>query len=160
MNQTVWALLTGQRARFDVLPHRPACTAQRRAAACGVPGRLVAKVVVVHEPSRAWYALAVLPATDQLDLARFRHLTGRPDVRLAREAEFEPLFPDCEQGALPPFGRRYGGLPVYLDRALAGRPDIIFEGGTHSEEIRMPMADYVRIERPVIAPLAAVARAA
>jgi Ala-tRNA(Pro) deacylase len=96
----------------------------------------------------------VLPAASRLDLPQLRSLTGRPHLTLARENEFAALFPDCAPGALPPFGGLYG-LGVYMDRALASRPDLVFEAGTHREEIRMPTTEFLRMERPVVASLRA-----
>jgi len=106
-----------------------------------------------------WHAMAVLPASAHVDIPRLRQITGRAGLDLAREAEFSRLFPDCDVGAMPPFGRLYG-VEVYLDRSLAESNEIVFEGGTHHEEIRMPVTEYLRIERPSIVSLTAAARAA
>jgi Ala-tRNA(Pro) deacylase len=97
-----------------------------------------------------WFALAVVPAASRLDIPELRALTGRPRLTLAGEHEFAALFPDCAAGAMPPFGHLYG-LPVFLDRALASEAKLVFEAGTHREEIRMPMAEYLRMEDPEIA---------
>ncbi|HEX9820136.1 MAG TPA: YbaK/EbsC family protein [Methylomirabilota bacterium] len=70
-----------------------------------------------------------------------------------------PLFPDCEPGAMPPFGQLYG-MSAFVDSSLADEPELVFEGGTHREEIRMPMQEYLRVERPAIASVAAAPRAA
>jgi Ala-tRNA(Pro) deacylase len=74
-------------------------------------------------------------------------------LTLAREKDFAPLFPDCEPGAMPPFGRLYG-MSAFLDSVLADEPELVFEGGTHREEIRMPMEEYLRVEGPAIAAVA------
>lgn len=160
MNPTLREMLTREGARFEVIQHPVVYTAQERAAVCHIPGRRVAKVVVVRDADDEWCALAVLPASARLDIVNLRELTGRPRLRLARENEFTRLFPDCEIGAVPAFGRVYGGLDVYLDLGLAACDEIVFEAGTHSEEVRIPMRDYVRIERPEIVPLAILPRAA
>lgn len=153
-------LLTQEGARFEILAHRDVYTAQERAAACHVTGRRVAKVVVIRDEPEEWFALAVLPAAAYLDVVRLREVTGRPRLRLAREEEFARLFPDCDAGAMPPFSRLYPGLRVFLDRELAQQPELVFEAGTHREEVRMAMSDYLRIERPEVVALAAQARAA
>ena len=150
-------LLTGEGAPFEVISHREVYTAQERAATCHVPGRRLAKVVIVRDG--AWYAMAVLPATAQLDLSELRRRSRRSNLAVAGEDDFKGLFPDCEIGAMPPFGRIFG-LPVYLDRAFAAGDEIVFESGTHREEVSMPMRAYVRVERPAIAPLARVPLAA
>jgi Ala-tRNA(Pro) deacylase len=150
-------LLTREGAPFEVISHREVYTAQERAATCHVPGRRFAKVVIVRDG--AWYAMAVLPATAQLDLLELRRQTRRYALAMASEDDFAGLFPDCEIGAMPPFGRIFG-LPVYLDLAFAAGDEIVFESGTHREEVRLPMAAYIRVERPAIAPLARVPLAA
>lgn len=147
MNARVRKLLAVEGVPFEVLEHRDVFTAQERAAAAHVSGRLVAKVVVVRDGE--WHGMAVLPAAARVDLAALRRATGRPSLELAGESELASLFPDCEVGAMPPFGRLYG-LPVYLDSTLAERPEMVFAGGSHHEEVRMPMRDYLRVERPVV----------
>jgi Ala-tRNA(Pro) deacylase len=150
-------LLTREGAPFEVTGHREVYTAQERAAACHVPGRRLAKVVIVRDTDG--YAMTVLPATEQLDLPELRRRSRRYDLTLASEDELERLFPGCEIGAMPPFGRVFG-LPVYLDREFASGVEMVFESGTHREEVSMPMGEYIRVERPAIAPLARVPLAA
>jgi Ala-tRNA(Pro) deacylase len=70
------------------------------------------------------------------------------------EKDFAPLFPDCDPGAMPPFGRLYK-MSAFMDSSLADEPELLFEGGTHREEIRMPMGEYLRVEAPAIASVAA-----
>lgn len=158
MNPKLEELLIQEHVDYEVIRHRDAFTAQERAAACHISGRRLAKVVVVCDGN--WFALLVVPATAQVDLAHLRRVSGQYGLRLAGEEEFAPLFPDCHVGAMPPFGRLYGGLAVYLDRALADTDDLVFEGGTHREDVRIPMAEYLRLERPAIVPLTRTARAA
>jgi Ala-tRNA(Pro) deacylase len=139
--------LRDARVAYTVLPHRPAFTAQEDAATMHVPGRDWAKVVVCivdGEPVQA-----VLPAPTIVDLARLLELVGGSEIRLAREEELERLFPDCEPGAMPPFGPLYGQL-VFADLSLANEPDIVFNGGSHTEAIRMRWADYAASVRPIV----------
>jgi Ala-tRNA(Pro) deacylase len=152
MNDRLSASLSRANARFTVITHPAVYTGQERAAVCGISGRRLAKVVVVRDGD--WFGLAVIPAAAHLDVEGLRTLTGRPQLGLARERDFAPLFPDCEPGAMPPFGRLYG-MSAFLDAALADQPELVFEGGTHHEEVRMPTQEYLRLERPVIAPVAA-----
>ena len=147
MNAQVRELLTREAAPFDVIQHRDVYTAQERAAVTHISGRLVAKVVVVRDG--VWHAMVVLPASARVDLPALRRATGRPGLELAGETQLAELFPDCDVGAMPPFGRLYG-LPVYLDSALADHPEMVFPGGSHDEEVRMPMREYLRIERPIV----------
>ena len=151
MNQRLQDTLRRTGARFEVLIHPEVYTAQERAEASRITGRRLAKVVVVRDGD--WFGLAVVPAAASLDLEQLRALTRRPQLTLAREKDFTPLFPDCEPGAMPPFGRLYG-MSAFLDSALADEPELVFEGGTHREEIRMPMDEYLRVEEPAIAAVA------
>ena len=132
---------------YTVVPHWPAFTAQEEAAATHVPGRSWAKVVVCFVDGRAIEAM--LPATAIVDLDRLLDLAGGNAIRLADESELWHLFPDCEPGAMPPFGPLYHEA-VFADVALAGEPEIAFNGGTHSEAIGMRWTDFARSVRPIV----------
>lgn len=136
--------------------HRTAYTAQELAQEEHVPGKMVAKTVVVKIDDG--FALAVMPATARADFARLKSALGAKEVRLATELEFTGLFPDCEVGAMPPFGNLYG-VPVYVDEALARDEEIIFNAGTHQDTIRMRYADFERLAQPRVFAFA-LARAA
>jgi Ala-tRNA(Pro) deacylase len=110
------------------------------------PGKEVAKTVVLRAGEKT--LLAVLPASLQVNLNKLASIMGS-DVRLATESECIALFPDCEPGAVPPFGELYG-LPVYLDEALAEDPEIVFSAGTHSDAVGMSNADSVHLAKPQI----------
>jgi Ala-tRNA(Pro) deacylase len=131
--------------------HRTAYTAQQVAAEEHVPGRMVAKTVILA--NKDGYLMAVLPAPLHVDLGAMRALLGQPDARLATESEFGSLFPDSETGAMPPFGHLYG-LPVYVDRSLARDDEIVFNAGTHRDTIRMRFEDFARLARPELADFA------
>ena len=157
MNERLRELLARERAAFELVGHAEAYTAQERAAACHVSGHRLAKTVVVRDGE--WVAMIVVPAPAYVDLARLRQLTGRQGLALANERDFAALFPDCDMGAMPPFGELYG-LPVYLDRSLAEGNELVVEAGTHREELRIPTAEYVRVARPVVEDVTAAPRAA
>jgi Ala-tRNA(Pro) deacylase len=137
-----------------IIAHAPAYTAPETAAAAHVPGRDFAKTVIVDIGGRT--AMVVLPANRKIDLPDLRDMLGEPDVRLASEDEFSARFPDCEPGAMPPFGNLYG-LPVYVAPGLAAEEEIAFNAGTHHEVIVMAFADYVRLVHPTILDFATVA---
>ncbi len=126
----------------------PDITAQEVAATSHVTGWHVAKVVVVREESGASLMVAI-PAPSRVNVAALERATGKRRLRLAREDEFRPLFPDCETGAMPPFGNLYG-LPLYLDASLARSEEFLFQAGNHKEVVRMRYADYRRLADPVI----------
>lgn len=136
--------------RYEVLTHPRAYTSEGVAAAQHVPGRELAKVVIVK--SGGGFAMAVLPATSRLDLHKLGELAGDPHVVLATEDDFAGLFPGCEVGAMPPFGNLYE-LPVYADRRLAEDERIVFEAGTHTETVRLAWDDFERLVRPTLGDL-------
>jgi len=129
---------------FETIVHPPAYSAQKRAKALHYPGRQVAKsVLLVGAHGKL---LAVLPATHQVDTERLSTLLGAP-LRLAEPSEVSEVFPDCEWGAVPPFGRLYG-LPTIMDESLDPEDWIVFEGHTHAEAIRLRGRDFQILEQP------------
>jgi len=125
--------------------HPEAFTAQQVAQASRVPGRAFAKAVVLQADGKTW--LAVLPATERVDFRKVRECLGARKVRMAAEAEFASLFPDCEVGAMPIFGSLYG-LPVMVSEDLAAQEEIAFTAGSHRDVVRLRMRDYLEAERP------------
>ena len=128
--------------KYLVITHSPAFTAQEIAARMHIPGRELAKAVVVKEPQGL--ALVVLRAQDRVDLGS---IGG--DARLASEEEFRNAFPDCEVGAMPPMGNLYG-IPTLVDEALSRDEEIVFNAGTHTEAIRLDFSDFVAVTKPRI----------
>lgn len=136
--------------KYFVVSHSPAYTAQEVAASAHVPGKDLAKTVMVTIEGKL--AMAVLPASKQLDLERFRSIAGTRDAGLAGEQEFAFLFPECETGAMPPFGNLYG-LDVYVAEELEEDDDIAFNAGSHTELVRLAYRDFKRLVNPVVAAL-------
>jgi Ala-tRNA(Pro) deacylase len=132
------------KARYEVLHHPEAFTAQELAAIEHVKGRSHAKVVMAKSGTEVF--MMVLPADHRVDLDKLTGIIHKPTA-LAVEADFKELFPDCAVGAMPPFGLLYG-LTTYLDQSLASGEGLIFEAGTHSDAIRMSFADYQRLAKP------------
>ncbi len=128
-----------------VIPHPLAFTATSVAGAAHIPGKEMAKTVVVNLDGRP--VLAVLPADRKVDLERLRRATGATTIELTNEREFTTDFPGCEVGAMPPFGNLYG-LEVFVDPHLAADPEIAFNAGTHTELIRMSYKDFERLVKP------------
>ena len=131
---------------YTLVPHAPARSAQYAAAVLHAPGKVVAKSVAMRAGQQV--LLAVLPASYHVDLKKLAASVGGP-VELLSEPDCYKLFPDCQPGAIPPFGELYG-LPVYLDDALAEDPEIIFSAGTLSDGVRMGNADFVHLVKPKI----------
>ncbi|MCL4507703.1 MAG: YbaK/EbsC family protein [Chloroflexi bacterium] len=132
---------------YEAGHHREVYTMQEVAAEIGEKGRYVAKVFVASADGNP--LMLVLAAPDHVEYERVRLFLGAEHVERGREEQFTTLFPDCEVGAMPPFGNLYG-VPVCLDRALAEMSHITFQAGSHRDTITMTTADYVRIVRPKI----------
>jgi Ala-tRNA(Pro) deacylase len=135
--------LEEQQVPFETLLHPPAFTAQRRAKCLHLPGRQVAKSVLLKGPDG--YFLAVLPATQQVDIQRLAEHLGGP-VHLANREEVAEVFTDCEWGVTAPFGTQYG-LPIFLEESLPGDLAIVLELHTHFEAVRLRCRDYERLEQ-------------
>jgi Ala-tRNA(Pro) deacylase len=134
---------------FETLPHREAYTAQGVAAAVHVSGWMLAKVLVVEAPAEE-PVMVVLPASCRLDTAALARALGKPSVSLLPESDMKALFPDCETGAMPPFGQLYG-LPVWVDACFPKAGEFAFQAGNHHEVVRMRYAEFERLARPVVA---------
>ncbi|MBI3977485.1 MAG: YbaK/EbsC family protein [Chloroflexi bacterium] len=145
------SFLRENRTPFELQHHPRAYTAQDVASSEHLPGKLMVKVVMVFADGRA--TMLALPASYRVDLAKAASALGAREVRLAHEEEFVALFPDCEVGAMPPFGNLYG-LPVYVDKALVEDASIVFQAGTHTDTIRLKYADFERLARPTVADFA------
>jgi len=140
--------LDRNQVKYVTIRHSVAYTAQEVAEAAHIPGAQVAKTVMVKLGDRM--AMAVLRATDRIDLDLLRGVAGAGECELAGEDAFQDLFPGVELGAMPPFGNLYG-LPVYVDEELARDERIAFNAGTHTELIQLAVADYQRLVQPVVA---------
>jgi Ala-tRNA(Pro) deacylase len=132
---------------FEIMAHTQAFTMPEVAAALQVPGQQVAKVVMVKGDGKM--AMLVTSAAHRLDFAKVRAVLGVDKVDLAKEEEFGDLFPDCEIGAMPPFGNLYN-VPVYVDQALAEEENIVFRVGTHQQTMKVAYADYAHLARPTV----------
>ena len=128
--------------------HRQAFSAGQVARESHVPFEAMAKVVVTSN-GRGRYFMAVLPASQRLELAALERATGVKPLALASEAELGRLFPDCEPGAMPPFGGPYD-MPTFADGSLGRAPEIYFQAGNHRETVAMSWAEYERLAAPVI----------
>ncbi|HEU5079279.1 MAG TPA: YbaK/EbsC family protein [Opitutaceae bacterium] len=147
-SSTLKSFLDSRGATYDSITHAPAISAQDVALLSHVEQRDFAKTLIVK--IKGELTMVVVPADRKVVLADLRDLLGTGDVSFATEAEFRDRFPDCEVGAMPPFGNLYG-LPVYVSRELADEPEIAFNAGTHREVIKMPYADFARMVRPIVA---------
>jgi Ala-tRNA(Pro) deacylase len=144
---TVQEFLRRANVAYSIFQHPPAFTAQEEAAVTHVPGRNWAKAVICFADGEP--VQAVVPADREVDLDRLALLMRAHAVRLADEAELRWLYPDCELGAMPPFGPLYK-QPVFVDESLAMDDEIVFNAGTHSDAVCMRYGDFAALTRPVI----------
>jgi Ala-tRNA(Pro) deacylase len=137
---------------YEHIPHRATFEAQRLAEVVAVSGYEVAKTVLLRVDGA--YMLAVLPAPMMVDLDLACENLRAENVQLASEAEFNRIFPDCETGAIPPFGSQYG-LKTIVEETLTEDDEIVFQGNTHEDAFRIRFADFQRLEDPLIIRFAA-----
>ena len=135
---------------YVTISHSPAYTAQRIAEVTHIPGKELAKTVIVKIDDK--FAMAVLPASRRVDLRHLQEAIGADDVVLASEKEFKSLFPDCEVGAMPPFGNLYD-MGVYVAEQLTEDKEIAFNAGSHTELVRMSYSDYANLVTPEVVAL-------
>ena len=140
--------LDRENIKYVSIRHSPAYTAQEIAATAHIPGKELAKAVIVKLDGKM--AMAVLPASHQIDFNLLKEASGARKVELATEEEFKGMFPDCEIGGMPPFGNLYG-MEVFAAKALAGDEEIAFNAGSHSELMRLACKDFERLVKPKIA---------
>jgi Ala-tRNA(Pro) deacylase len=139
--------LDNHQVKYVCMSHSPAFTAQEVAASAHVSGKQMAKIVIVQAGNQL--AMVVLPAHDHVNFAALRTATGMQDVDLASESSFKSKFPECEVGAMPPFGNLYD-VPVYVSSKLGANEQIVFNAGTHSELMQIAYQDFERLVKPKV----------
>jgi len=146
------AFLDEHRVGYHVLSHHERFTSSEIAQALHVPGQELAKVVMVKAGGKL--VMAVLTANDRVDLASLKGVMGVREASLATEDDFRGTFPDCEVGAMPPFGNLYD-VEVFADTALTKDKEIVFEAGNHKEAVKLAYEDFDRLVKPTVAEIAA-----
>ena len=147
--------LDRERIRYTVISHSPAFTAQEIAAVSHIPGRELAKTVIVRIDGEL--AMAVLPARCRVDVEVLGELAGAVRIEMAHESDFRGVFPGCETGAMPPFGNLFD-MPVLVADELANDEFIAFNAGSHTELIQMRYRDFERLVQPRVLDFAAISR--
>jgi len=143
--------LRDRQVAYQIQHHPQAYTAQQIAKCEHISGKKVAKSVVVLADNKQ--VLLVLPASHRVDLDKVRAHLGAQNVGLAQEEEFRSNFPNCEVGAMPPFGNLYS-IPVYVEPSLTRQENIVFPIGTHTETMSLKYADFERLVQPTVAEFA------
>jgi len=139
--------LDREKIKYVSIVHSPAYTAQEVAASAHITGKELAKTVIVHLDKET--AMAVLPANRKIILQDLREVTGADQVKFVPEDEFKKQFPECDTGAMPPFGNLYG-MAVYAAASLAENEQIAFNAGSHTEVIKLAYKDFERLVRPKV----------
>ncbi len=133
--------------KYVSIRHSPAYTAQEVAASGHIPGREMAKTVIVRLDGRL--AMVAVPASEQVSLERLKETAGAKEAEIAEEAEFKDRFPGCESGAMPPFGNLFD-MDVFVSETLAGDEQIAFSAGSHSELLKLAYQDFERLVGPTL----------
>lgn len=133
--------------KYVSIRHSPAYTAQEVAASGHIPGRELAKTVIVRLDGRL--AMVAVPASEQVSLERLKEAAGAKEAEIAEEAEFKDRFPGCELGAMPPFGNLFD-MDVFVSETLAGDEQIAFSAGSHSELLKLAYQDFERLVGPTL----------
>jgi Ala-tRNA(Pro) deacylase len=136
--------------KYVTIHHSVAYTAQEVAASAHVRGKEMAKTVVVRLDGNL--AVAVVPAAQKVDVRRLKDAAGANVAEIAAEQDFRASFPECDLGAMPPFGNLYG-VPVYVDARLAEDQEIAFNACSHTEVMRLAFKDFERLVKPTVVPL-------
>lgn len=142
--------LDEQGKKYVVVKHSPAFTAQEVAASAHIPGKEMVKTVIVKADGNM--KMVVLPSTHDVDFDAIKEAIGAEEVELASEDEFEDMFPDCELGAMPPFGNFYD-IDTLVAESLTEDNIIAFNAGTHKELVKMGYSDYEELTNPQIMPV-------
>lgn len=139
--------LNSNKVKYVTISHSLAFTAQEVAASSHIPGKELAKTVMVKIDGKM--AMVVLPASYKIDFNQLKKMTSASNVELASESEFENMFPECEVGGMPPFGNLYG-MNVFVAESLAEDEQIAFNAGSHTELIKLAFDDFNRLVNPKI----------
>ncbi len=137
--------LDSHNMKYVTISHSRAFTAQETATSAHIPRKELAKTVMVKADGKM--AMAVIPASYKVDFDLLKKATGSSKIELADEEEFKELFPECEVGAMPPFGNLYG-MDVFVAKSLTEDEEIAFNAGSHRELVRMAYKDFERLVKP------------
>jgi Ala-tRNA(Pro) deacylase len=132
---------------YSLISHPPSFTAQDTAHTAHISGKELAKTVVVWMDGEM--VLVVLPASHMINFTQLREFSKSENIELATEGEFKNRFPECEVGAMPPFGNLFG-MRVFVASPLAEDMEIAFNAGSHRELVKMTYKDFERLVKPAV----------
>lgn len=139
--------LNANKIKYTTIQHSPAYTAQEIAAMAHIHGKQLAKTVIIKKDGNL--AMAVLPANYLVDIEVLKKATGAKSLTIASEEEFKNAFPECEIGAMPPFGNLYN-METFVEHSLSENKEIVFNAGTHTELIKISYQDFVSLVKPKV----------
>jgi Ala-tRNA(Pro) deacylase len=145
--QKLREFLDGHGIRYVVISHSRAYTAQETAESAHIKGQEFAKTIIAKLDGEM--AMAILPASEKVDLDLLAAAADAKKAELASEHEFQSRFPQCEVGAMPPFGNLYG-MDVYVEESMAGDEKIAFNAGAHTELVQLKFGDFVKLVKPKV----------
>ena len=145
--QKLKEFLDSHNIKYVVISHSRAFTAQETAASAHVPVKELAKTVMVKIDGKM--AMAVLPASSKVDFDLLKKVIGSGKVEIASEKEFKDMFPECEIGAMPPFGNPYG-MEVFVAKTLTEDREIAFNAGSHRELVKLTYKDFEKLVKPKV----------
>jgi len=141
MSPTLKKYLSDHAIAYEVLSHKPTISSLNSATAAHIPGRNLAKPVILEDEDG--YLMAVIPASDHVKISRLNLMFNR-NMGLATERELKDLFKDCDLGAIPPIGQAYG-LPTVVDDSLMQCSDVYFESGDHTRLIHIKGSSFRKL---------------
>jgi Ala-tRNA(Pro) deacylase len=128
---------------FEMIPHERAVTSIEEARALGIAADEVVKTIVLDTASG--HALAVIPASERIDMRLVRDAVGDKHAKFASEEELKQDFPDYELGAFPPLGSVLDA-PTYVDPEVMKHDTVVFAAGTQNESVKVRTEDLFRNE--------------
>ena len=141
--EAVEGYLDAQGVEYEALEHEERFTAAAEAKAAGIEPGDAAKDLILRDGDT--YALAVIPASQRLDLAKTRDLLGASaSLRLATEDEIGKDFERFAVGAIPPFGGLHGIRQV-VDSRLLEHERVLCSAGDHAHGVLVDPNEMVRI---------------
>ncbi|MBM4065697.1 MAG: YbaK/EbsC family protein [Planctomycetes bacterium] len=145
--QKLKEFLDSNSIKYVTIGHSRAFTAQETAVSAHIPVKELAKTVMVKIDGKM--AMAVLPASSKVDFDLLKKATRAVTIEIANEKEFKDLFPDCEIGAMPPFGNLYG-MEVFVAKSLTEDREIAFNAGSHRELVKLTYKDFEKLVKPKV----------
>ncbi len=144
IHDEVKKFLESEDADYEVVGHEQVLTTADEARAIGIDADEIGKALVVHIAPGGNQAIVVIPGAHKISNDKIQRLFGDKHARLATEDELAAGFPQFELGAVPPLSN-VTGLPIYIDKRLINHETILFNGGTHTDSIKMTVHDFINV---------------